>query len=193
MNRYRILLAIVAITAVTSGLLSLAPAGGTALAAVVVMFVALAGLVIRLLTTARDERSPWPVLRFLESDPHAAPALVILFAILVVAGALALGDDWFSNPLVWYGVALFVLGQCAWLIRLARLPIRRAERGRRLLAIAFLAAPTVPYGLVMFGQIAVQGDIAWMALPLALPGLVATPVVVFACRRVLAPSGPSAA
>jgi len=187
------LLATIAIAAVASGLLSLAPAGGTALAAVVVMFVALAGLVIRLLTTARDEYSPWPALRFLESDPNAAPALVILVAILVVAGALALGDDWFSNPMLWYGVALFALGQCAWLVRLALLPVQRSERWRRLLAIALLAAPTVPYGLVMFGQIVVQGDIAWMALPLALPGLVATPFVAFACRRVLVSSGRSVA
>lgn len=90
-----------------------------------------------------------------------------LYAISFVLSAIQL-------PLGVVGLVLSVVGPPAWMLRIsgAPLPDRPGARGRRLLALALLAAPTIGLAVFVVVAIAMEGDLTWAAAPLALPGIV---------------------
>ncbi len=82
---------------------------------------------------------------------------------------------------------LHILGLVILLIQLRRAPPPRSPRERFLKATALvlLAAPAVLLAAYIAVGIAREGDNAWIAAPLAIPGVVLAPYVLLALVRVL--------
>ncbi|MGA0604952.1 hypothetical protein ACO2Q0_03045 [Phenylobacterium sp. VNQ135] len=166
-------------SAIAAGVLRLMGSDAALKAAIVMTLGLLAGLV-QVLVTRPEQRSDNDAVWALEVNPHAAPALIMLLAGLIVAGAFTMERPWTTNPVFWYGMLLLAAAQCIWLLRLATLPLRRNRRALRLLAITLVAAPTAPYALVFLGGVQQYGAAGLMAWPVALPALIVLPFIVMA-------------
>lgn len=86
----------------------------------------------------------------------------------------------FLAPLHLVGIAVLVF-------QLLRAPAPRSRREQvvKILAVLMLAAPTLFVAIVIAVGIAREGDNAWMAAPLVIPGVVLTPYAVLAVIRLL--------
>lgn len=165
MTRYRIPL-IVSVAAL-AGLVITLVLGGSDWGPLFCCAVLLAGLVWLAVAVGADpaqDRRP--------TIAHPAGLMTLLG--LALYGLSFVAPSVIQLPIGVVGRVLSIVGPPAWMLRIsgASLPDRPGARWRRLLALALLAAPTIGLAVFVVVTIAVEGDLAWAAAPLALPGVV---------------------
>lgn len=151
MSRYRIPLAISAVSGVAIGVCQLAPEPWSQLKwyAIVGLFGGVLAGLIQLAATPAAERSRLGWLRWLEAGRYTAPVMLIALALIVMGVSTALLKEWLFNPFFWIGLVYLVVGQAVWLIRLGPLPAAASldARAWRVLIRGLIAGPTVLFAV----------------------------------------------
>jgi hypothetical protein len=117
---------------------------------------------------------------------HPPGVVTIVGAIALAAGALS--GDAYTSPAFWAGAAMSIVGHSAWIARLGQEPIAPGARFQRFALLGLFATPSVAVAVFVLGAIVMEGDLAWNAAPLAVPGFIVAGFLAVAVTQILRPA-----